>query len=131
MKEEWKKVEGSYEQALKELEKNVHILVDVKEDEVKAKVESIAKIYEQKISKMKEKLIKCEDKLKAKKERQYGEFPDKFNLKDLEKLEIPNGNLCLSPVFSKEKKPARESGSKSGSRRRRIIEELLSCRENK
>lgn len=64
MKEEWKKVENGYEKALKELEKNVHILTDVKEDEVKAKIDSITKVYEQKINKMKNKLQKCENRLK-------------------------------------------------------------------
>lgn len=113
MKEEWKKIEGGYEQALKELEKNVHILVDVKEDEVKAKVDSITKIYEQKISKMKEKLSKCEDRLKAKKliesrKKSSKSSLDEFELKsDLEKLKLPEGNLFLSSS-RKEKKPKDE-----------------------
>lgn len=64
MKEEWKKVEDGYEKALKELEKNVHILTDVKDDEVQAKIDSITKVYEQKINKMRLKLEKCETRLK-------------------------------------------------------------------
>ncbi|KAK6644351.1 hypothetical protein RUM43_000618 [Polyplax serrata] len=104
MQEEWKKIEDGYEQALKELEKNVHILVDVKEDEVKAKVDSITKVYEQKISKMKEKLLRCENRLKSKKPLEVIRKPSKVTDElaemelrgSLERLKLPEVNLCLS-----------------------------------
>lgn len=101
MKEEWKKVEEGYENALKELEKNVHMLVDVREDEVEAKIQSMTKAYEHKINRMRIKLEKYEDLLKAEAKgdgdgssKHSGEKDARPSSKGPDKLVVPNTHLC-------------------------------------
>ncbi|KAL0271759.1 UNVERIFIED_CONTAM: hypothetical protein PYX00_008755 [Menopon gallinae] len=101
MKEEWKKVEEGYESALKELEKNVHMLVDVREDEVEAKIQSITRAYEHKINRMRMKLEKYEDLLKSEGKGDGGSSSKNSDEKEVkrsskgpDKLVVPNSHLC-------------------------------------